>query len=85
MVTLGNSGMALKVFPNPNTGEFEMSTQNPLELQLMDASGKLIGEFKLTSENNHRMVVRDLKPGFYLLREKNASSQQAYKIIVLED
>lgn len=82
---LNYSGVVLKVFPNPNTGEFEMSTQNPLELQLMDASGKLIGEFKLTSENNYRIVVRDLKPGFYLLREKNASSQLAYKIIVLED
>jgi|JI8StandDraft_1071087.scaffolds.fasta_scaffold16709_2 hypothetical protein len=82
---LNYSGVVLKVFPNPNTGEFEMSTQNALELLLMDASGKLIGEYKLSSENNYRMVVRDLKPGFYLLREKNASSQQAYKIIVLED
>lgn len=74
----------LHLYPNPNSGAFEMNADKTLDLQLIDASGKIMGEYSLSEENNFRVGVRDLKPGFYVLREKNVATQRAYKIIVLE-
>lgn len=65
------------VSPNPSTGEFKITTEKPVSVQLLDLSGKLI---KTYSVNESTEIKENLTPGLYIL--KDATNGGAKKLII---
>jgi len=73
----------LNVYPNPSSGEFNISANQPLSLILVNELGQLIRELELNAENNYTVEIKDLVRGVYFISSKN-SDLQLYKKIVIQ-
>ena len=75
----------LKVFPNPAVDNLiiqSISTVDPLNMDIYNSTGQLMGQYKLT-EPNSTVSVKDLMNGNYFLRFYNkdlVSTMQFTKI-----
>jgi len=72
----------LQVYPNPSSGEFNISSSQKMSLILVNELGQLISEFELNAENNYRAEVKDLAKGVYFISSKNSELQLNKKIVV---
>ena len=83
--------MRFKVFPNPNSGKFQISYQLPQNkqgrLEILDINGKLLWSRNLPAwSTTQKIIIDDIIPqGFYLIRlasDKNISTQ---KLIIYDN
>lgn len=65
------------VSPNPSTGEFKITSEKPVSVQLLDLTGKLIQTY---SVNESADIKENLTPGLYIL--KDATNGGAKKLII---
>jgi hypothetical protein len=65
------------VSPNPSTGEFKITTEKTVNVQLLDLTGKLLKTYYV---NESADIKENLTPGVYLL--KDATNGGAKKLIV---
>jgi len=72
----------LKVFPNPNDGNFTVQGANEGDYYLVDEAGKLIAAFKLSGTNNYTYNITGLENGFYTLAGQNKFGISKQKIVV---
>ena len=70
------------VFPNPNTGEFTIKSDQDLHLQLVNEIGQVIMSFDLKTENSHNKTVTDLPNGVYFIKGAGNNSNLNRKVIV---
>jgi hypothetical protein len=77
----GNSNL-LQVYPNPSSGEFNISADQQMSLLLVNELGQLIRALELTAENNYSVEVKDLSKGVYFITSSNSDLQLNKKIIV---
>ncbi len=74
----------ISIYPNPNNGNFTISTQNSqvIDYQIIDYSGKAIKIGTINSLNSN-LNISDLSPGIYfLLTTLNNNNTTSRKIIV---
>jgi hypothetical protein len=94
-VTVNNVGIVevydvdrLKVFPNPNTGKFEITFNDDLAtltLRLMDARGRMIQVDKLESSNGefrHSYDISRMAKGVYLVQATTARGIVTQRVVV---
>lgn len=79
---------AVKVFPNPTTGEFTVSVLGledieDVKIYLSDSNGKLLLETKLLT-HEELINISTFKSGVYYLRIFDKSMDVSYKIIKSE-
>ena len=72
----------LQVYPNPSSGEFNISSSQKISLILVNELGQLINELELNAENNYSVEVKDLAKGVYFISSKNSELQLNKKIVV---
>jgi hypothetical protein len=72
----------LRVFPNPNDGNFTVQGENEGDYYLVDEAGKLITSFKLSGANNYKFTITGLENGFYTLAGQNKFGISKQKIVV---
>jgi hypothetical protein len=83
-----NSTFDLKVYPNPNTGEFTLLSNSEGQFQLLDLSGRIISEGILKTTDSQQGMhaysfkYPNLSRGLYLLNVFNDRGRQAVKIII---
>jgi hypothetical protein len=82
-----HAGSGLRVWPNPNTGEFvisasESSRNSGMKLMLVNELGQVVRLIVLTGDNNHQVKVTDLAKGVYFLSGTNDSGEIREKIVV---
>lgn len=65
------------VSPNPSTGDFKITSEKPVSVQLLDLTGKLIQTY---SVNESADIKENLTPGLYIL--KDATNGGAKKLII---
>ncbi len=65
------------VSPNPSTGEFKITSEKPVSVQLLDLTGKLIQTYTV---NESADIKENLTPGLYIL--KDATNGGAKKLII---
>lgn len=82
----------LSIFPNPTRSKVYIQFNNPEEahtqIKIFDLQGRII----LTHELNlsagsieRRILIRDLKPGYYLLNIRNAHVNKSKSLIIVDD
>ena len=83
---------SLKVFPNPNSGDFELSFDQPftseVTIELLDLSGRSIWMDKqdeFSGPYNHRFSRSDLSSGTYLLRINNHDGMITKRVIITKE
>lgn len=81
---INESGLAaqIKVYPNPNNGDFKVSTQGDVSLTLINSIGQVIRTIALTNANNHEVEIKDISNGVYFLVGSNGNEKVNMKIVV---
>jgi hypothetical protein len=80
-----SSGLTVKVFPNPNKGQFTIQAEGlkeKLKVSLSDLSGKIIREYEMTSPENERIEIGNYPKGEYLLRIGTKEGIKVQKVVV---
>jgi hypothetical protein len=77
-----NKEKGLKIYPNPNNGEFTIESQLAIDLLIINELGQTIKIIQLSSANNLQLKVSDLANGIYFIVGKNNTTNINQKIIV---
>ncbi|MBC7863548.1 MAG: T9SS type A sorting domain-containing protein [Bacteroidia bacterium] len=80
---VSSAANGIRVFPNPNNGNFTFSSENEGEttLELFDVAGKLV--FNLKTRNKTEFInVENLADGMYQLRITNNNNIASQRIVV---
>lgn len=75
--------IGLKVYPNPNNGDFIIESGVDIELQLINELGQTIKTLHLADQNNHRISVNDLAKGIYFLVGQKNDLKLNQKLVVI--
>jgi hypothetical protein len=87
---MGTAPGTLSVFPNPSNGDFYLVPSaewlgSPMELQVLDVSGRLVYKSSITEFSEGEWLEVDLRgmpPGVYILNCKNPLISSCSKLIV---
>ncbi|MBA3681704.1 MAG: T9SS type A sorting domain-containing protein [Bacteroidetes bacterium] len=72
---------ALTIYPNPNKGDFTISTNSEMNLSIINNLGQLVKNISITAANNYKASVTDLPNGIYFITSSDNKSIKQ-KIIV---
>jgi len=75
--------LSFVVFPNPNNGQFTISTDQEMELSVINELGQAVKLISL-SENKGNLKVTDLPKGIYFIRGQAGGQYFSLKVIVTE-
>ncbi len=73
---------ALEIYPNPSSGEFTVSFDSDIKLELVNELGQLIKVLTLNASNDYKVNVSGLSSGVYFLINKNGTEKIERKIVV---
>lgn len=59
------------VYPNPSNGEFKITSEKPIYVQLIDLTGKIINSYRI---ENSTTIKETLSSGTYLLKDSTNGS-----------
>lgn len=76
------NGNRLQIYPNPNRGEFTISSTADVYFQLVNELGQVLRVIELSAKNDRQLLVKDLPAGIYFLRDKSGSVSEKHKILV---
>jgi len=79
-----NSGVSIKIFPNPNKGQFIVLSEYDIQLQLWNELGQLLSTFFLNTGNNHRAEINDMAPGIYFVTGDNELGALRQKVVIVK-
>ncbi|MDI1355691.1 MAG: T9SS type A sorting domain-containing protein [bacterium] len=79
---INEKSLSLAIYPNPNSGSFEISANQELSLVLVNQLGELIQCITLSESTNFLRKITDLVPGVYFLMDKGVGGAMAKKIVV---
>lgn len=72
--------LGVKMFPNPNQGEFTIVASEEGDYQLVDQFGRVIKSFTIDQNNNYSYRIEGLTNGIYFVKGNKTSTT---KIVVL--
>jgi hypothetical protein len=73
----------VSVYPNPNNGQFFVSSESAITLQVMNTLGQVVRTIELNETNGLNIEVSGLANGVYYLSSGDASNQhKTTKVIV---
>ena len=79
---INNSSIGLNIYPNPNNGEFNISSKEDVSLVLINELGQVVMELSLNAGNNHLVNVKGLSEGIYIISDKTNNTALHQKIII---
>ncbi|MEX0965659.1 MAG: PKD domain-containing protein [Bacteroidia bacterium] len=89
-ITEDGNNLSLGLFPNPNTGRFnlniEMTRSQPLTLEITDLQGRLLWQQQLAPAQTQQvnLDVRHLSSGYYLLKATGTAGTKILPVQVLK-
>lgn len=79
--------MVFEIFPNPSTNgqiNLKWNAENFTNIQIFSEAGQLVYEDEIVSSNNiHKLNVRDIKAGLYFVKMSNGIKFHTDKLIIL--
>jgi hypothetical protein len=70
----------IKIFPNPNKGEFKIESEKDVSLTIVNELGQHIRKIKLSAQNDRKIVISDFAAGIYFIIDDK--KQQSIKVVV---
>lgn len=81
--SIGNAlNNSLLVYPNPNNGEFTISSEVDLKLSIVNELGQIVKTLVLESVNEHKVSVSGLAEGIYFLTGASGNTVFNQKIVI---
>ncbi len=80
--TLKEKNPELIIFPNPNNGQFTLSTNQEMEVALMNELGQVLKTISLNETNKKSFLVADLPNGIYFVLGLKENPSVKLKIVV---
>ncbi|MBA3682550.1 MAG: T9SS type A sorting domain-containing protein [Bacteroidetes bacterium] len=77
-----NKGRIQALFPNPNNGEFYVTAQAPVILNVINSLGQLTRTVPLNASNNYKVPISNLANGIYYVVGEYKDQTIKQKIIV---
>lgn len=78
-----NSSLSnIKISPNPNNGEFYISTSEDIILTITNELGQKVKTILLTDKNKHQVQVSDLPSGIYFINGMNEKEFIKEKVVI---
>jgi hypothetical protein len=74
----------VKIAPNPNGGEFTISTSWDLDLTIINGLGQIVKTIRSDEINDHKMIISGLQSGIYFINGNGPYQFIREKIIVLD-
>jgi hypothetical protein len=71
----------IRLFPNPNSGVFNLQLQENSFVKIYSMSGTLIREMAFKENGNHLISMTELSQGIYIVKIENKSSSSFIKLI----
>ncbi len=72
----------IQVYPNPNNGDFKVSTAGDINLTLINSIGQVVRSLSLNTANNHEVEIKDISNGVYFLIGSSGSEKVNMKIVI---
>jgi hypothetical protein len=72
----------IQIYPNPSSGEFNISSEESIDLLLINELGQLVKEIKIDSVNTNSINIKSLAKGIYFLNSKDPRKRVNKKIVV---
>lgn len=76
------SNLELHVYPNPNTGEFTIQSNQDFSLNLVNELGQVIKTISLNELNSHKQNISNLAAGIYFMTGEKDLNKVNQKIVV---
>ena len=76
------SAAQLSIYPNPNNGNFSITSNSDLKLSVTNQLGQVIKVISLNSHNNHEVSVKELANGIYFISGESDKHLRTQKVIV---
>lgn len=73
---------SLKIYPNPNTGEFTVEADSEMSLTLVNEAGQIVRTIILSGSNNYKYSVTNLTKGVYFITGQKNRAQINKKLVV---
>ena len=70
---VSKAGVSISIYPNPNSGEFFVSSTSDIDLNLINELGQHVKSVSLNKENSHKVNLTGIADGVYFIvgrREK---------------
>jgi hypothetical protein len=74
----------LTIYPNPNSGEFKIKSDQALELKLINEMGQLIKYISLVSDNNFEVDLSGLSVGIYFVTSVDQTIPINQKVLITQ-
>jgi hypothetical protein len=78
----GNGQGDIKVYPNPNNGNFIVNSDQNITLNIVNAIGQVVSVIDISDENKKEVNVSNLPNGIYFITGQNQNLKVNKKIIV---
>lgn len=74
----------LKVFPNPNNGQFSLTLNSgkALTIEVVNMKGQVVYNNQLNASGNHQIDLTSIAKGVYYLKVNNGHSVKVEKVVV---
>ena len=72
------------VYPNPSSGDINISAANDVDLMIVNELGQLVYSLNLNQNNYHSATVKNLSAGVYFVVGQNTSNVVRERIVVLK-
>ena len=80
------AGKHIRVFPNPSTGTFritsEVNTGQPLEISILDLTGSVVLASTVKGEKDNLFDLSSYPPGFYFVKVKSGDNTMVQRLVL---
>lgn len=76
------TNLEFHIYPNPNTGEFTIQSDQDFNLTLVNELGQVIKTFSLSELNSHKQNISGLSAGVYFITGEKDTYKVNQKIVV---
>jgi hypothetical protein len=74
--------MLIQVYPNPNNGDFTISTESDMNISIVNNLGQVVKVVSINGSNNYKASICNIASGIYFIVGENKGQIIKQKIIV---
>jgi hypothetical protein len=77
-----NQNLNFQVYPNPNNGEFTISTESDINISIVNNLGQVVKVVSINASNNYKVSINNLTTGIYFIVGDSNNRSIKQKIVV---
>ena len=74
----------ISVYPNPGKNQFNITSQQDLQLKLINELGQLVTFIDLNATNQHKANIANLPAGVYFITGQFENQKITHKVVITD-